>query len=113
MPPWVLQPFRDFLAYSEKVVQLLHISMSGIALLRQLPQLAEALLALDRHEASYDASKAEDVAEGTRRLNNAQEEAKLARQEVEAQFPLLHAQALIVLWGAFESLVSTLLANWI
>ncbi len=80
-PEWALDPFRRLLDHMQQAVQLLHLSIRGISVLRAMPQ---ALQALAKAEPPPDATSAQ------MRLDFAKETAELAQTEVDTGFPLLH-----------------------
>jgi hypothetical protein len=47
------------------------------------------------------------------RLKKAHDDAEFAQQELDAGFPLLHAQATVSLWGGLESLIRLFLVEWL
>jgi len=103
-PVWVEQLFRRFLDATEERDRLLHISMRGISAVTGMPQALKVLADIDQ--------KTTDE-ETRRRLDQAKQEAELAQQEIDRDFPLLHAQAAVSLWSALEGLVKTFLAKWL
>jgi hypothetical protein len=105
LPTWASQPFSDILDHTVKLDKILHISMHGISLLRGIPKTIEVL----RDTADED----EKDGYGEERLETARQEATLAQSEVDNGFPILHAQIIIALWSALESLVRTFLAAWL
>jgi len=105
IPLWASQPFNDILDHSEKLNEILHISMHGISLLRAIPNTIEVL--------RITAGEDEKEKYGEERLEQAKREAALAQSEVDNGFPILHAQTTISLWSSLESLVRTFLAAWL
>jgi len=73
-------------------------------MLRGIPKAVEALAKTgpDDESSTYE-----------KRLEQAKQEADMAQKEVDNGFPLLHAQAVVSLWGSLESLMSTFLARWL
>jgi len=103
-PDWALDPFERLLDHIQQAAQLLDLSMRGISVLRAMPQALQAIA---------KAEPPSDVADHQAQLDRAQQEADLAQSEVEAGFPLLHAQATISLWGDLENALRTFLATWL
>jgi hypothetical protein len=99
IPQWGSRPFYRFLEHLDELMTLLHLSMQGIAGLQGMPRLVELLARIDEPE------KPETSAGHVDRLRRANAAAEFARREVEKEFPLLHAQAAISLWGSLEELV--------
>jgi len=106
VPAWALQPFKDSLERLKEAQVILVLAVKGISGIRGVPKIIEVLAKVESGVGKLDD---EDI----KRLNLAKEEADLAQREVDKGFPLLHAQALISLWGILESLVHTFLANWL
>jgi len=102
-PQWATQPFKDFLEYTDRLLQLLHLSTKGISMVRGVPKAIEALAMVDDDDGS-------DV---QTRIETAKEEAELAQREVSEGFPLLHAQATIALRSALEATIRLFVARWL
>lgn len=105
-PEWSQQPFRGFLTYLQTETGLVHLAMSGIARLVHGEKLAEAL-----HGVAD--LMAWDPEESEKQLAAAKSEAALAKAEVDADFPLLHAHSLMAIWGALENLVTDVVRTWL
>jgi hypothetical protein len=106
VPAWALQPFEDSLERLNEAQVILVLAIKGISGIRGIPKLFKVVTKI-----RSKTGKLED--EDIQKLKLAKEEADLAQREVDKGFPLLHAQALISLWGILESLVHTFLANWL
>jgi hypothetical protein len=102
-PRWATQPFRELIDHTERLGQLLHLSMRGISMIRAVPKVIEALAQAEGH----------DGGEGRQRVQDAEREAELARREVSEGFPLLHAHTAIALWSALEAAVRLFMARWL
>jgi len=102
-PKWATQPFRDFIDQTERLGHLLHLSMSGISMLRGVPKIVQVLAKVeeDFSEEAHD------------RFENANKVAELAHIELNDGFPLLHAQTAIALWSALEATIRLFLARWL
>lgn len=102
-PKWATQPFRDFMDQTERLGHLLHLSMSGISMLRGVPKIVQVLAKVeeDFSEEAHD------------RFENAKKEAELAHREVNDGFPLLHAQTTIALWSALEAAIRLFIVRWL
>lgn len=103
-PSWVLEPFKWFLEETTQLDQLLGLSIRGISILQSMPKVVDAI----------------GIAEGIENEPNhkeqkkmAQEMAKLARNEVEENFPILHAHNLVAIWSLMEALIRTFVAEWV
>ena len=104
MSDWFVEPFNHYLAFLCEANRVLHLSMKGIA---QASQQVQLLKALDNH----DRLLAEE--DGTpyvqRDFEAAKEEADFAKQELDKDFPLLHAHTLVSVWSAMEALFEDVL----
>jgi hypothetical protein len=99
LPEWPNELFQPFLDRQELLSRVLHLSMSGITMLRAPVIAIEALGVNGPVEA--------------RRLEHAKAEWALAQKEIDSGFPLLHEQVTVSLWGSLESLVHDLVARWL
>ncbi|MCH7580782.1 MAG: hypothetical protein IIC91_00210 [Chloroflexi bacterium] len=120
LPGWAKVPFRGFRKNVIEIADVLHLACDGIAMLRARPQALEALAETD--EMLREAFQLENVDEEAAShgeeahedpLADARRQAHLAQEEVEKNFPLLHAQAVISLWGSLEALIKNFLGAWI
>jgi hypothetical protein len=102
-PSWATQPFKELVDRTERLGQLLHLSMKGISMIRAVPKMIEAI-------AKAEGGEGEDRQE---RKEMAEKEAELARREVSEGFPVLHAHATIALWSALESSVRLFVVRWL
>lgn len=103
-PKWAMKPFEWFLEESEQLDQLLRLSIVGISTLQAMPRIVDAI---------GSAEGIEDQPNHKEKKKRAQEMAKLARKEVEGNFPLLHAQNLVTIWSLMEALIRTFVSEWI
>jgi hypothetical protein len=95
---WVKDAFSEFSQHLQRVLDLLDITRKAISLLPGLPALVESLAKLHKNESAA-------------KLTRAQEEAALARHEIETDFPFLHSQAAVLLWSALEELTESVVAK--
>ncbi len=86
---------------TKNVVDLIEVAGAGISMLVGAPALVEALNKLD-HAPVEDLTRARHHEQ---REARAHEQAALAKREVEADFPLLHALGCAWLWTSLETLV--------
>jgi hypothetical protein len=102
LPEWIRSPFQEFLDHQNSLSRVLHLSMSGIAMLRGRHQALKVLAEIDGtvHERAID-------------LDAAAKEKELAETEVDNGFPLLHEQATVFLWGSLEFLILNVGAAWL
>lgn len=82
-------------------MHVIHLSRRSIAGMRAMPRLSKALAAVQ--------GKAQNEAEAQR----IQEDAELAKSEVEGEFPVLHTFAVVALWSWLEHAIKGLLAEHI
>jgi hypothetical protein len=95
--PWLV-PFKQFTTYADETVALVNLSINGLRRIIAWPDFLKAAFHLDDSDDS--------VAEANR-------QAELARPEVERDFPLLHAHALLGLWSGLEALVEDSAVAWL
>jgi hypothetical protein len=95
--------FTESFSHLEHLRDLLHLSMRGIRILCNQPQMIEAMQKVERLQGKSTIS--------SEQIARANAESQLAIAEVRNGFPLLHAQASISLWGTLESLVRSLLIS--
>jgi hypothetical protein len=105
-PNWSKEPFYRFFDYLETERRLLYLAANGIRGLVGQEKIAEAL-----HSVAHLTETPEEEAQS--RLETARQMAALAKTELDADFPLLHAHSLIGVWGALESLVGEVVRGWI
>lgn len=104
VPVEIRQPFNDLLSGLESILDVLHLSMRGIAGLRGVPELLRALEVLERE--SDDGNPSAEVLAAERMES-------LAQVEVETGFPLLHAQALTSMCSTIEDCFRNFVAAWL
>lgn len=95
-PAWAARPFRQFLAYAGESRRIMHMSETGIRMLRAVPKAVDALAVLLTKEESESQEHIDEV-------ERAAEIASFAEAECARGFPLLHAHHLVGLWGALEA----------
>ena len=100
---WALAPFRQFLDYVKELTRLVEMSSRGIVALTGIPYLAQSVVERG----------ATDIEEVRSLLTMGREQADFAQREADNDFPLLHAQALVSLWGGLESLIRFFLVEWL
>jgi hypothetical protein len=103
-PEWSMRPFEEFLSQTERLGELLDLSMRGISLLRGVPRIVEVIAKV---KSDLDDPKTKG------NLDRARREADLAQKEVDQGFPLLRAQAAIALWAALEACVRLFVVRWL
>jgi hypothetical protein len=104
-PAWSKEPFHRFLDYLTTEMRLVHLAADGIHQLVKMEGLAAAIYGVNVLETPQD--------EVDRHLALTRERAELAREEVEADFPLLHAHSLMGAWGALEALIEDVVRTWL
>lgn len=96
-PAWHL-PLLRYDEYANETLALVRLTMSGLSRIVWWPGFLK--------EAFYEPAESED-------LIRAEREASLAKSEVENDFPLVHAHALLGMWSALEALVEDVAAGWL
>jgi len=92
-------PLRVFIGQISELDRVLHLAMTGLQGVVAKPAAVEALYKVRKLVGK--GPKRDDVARSKR-------EARFAKRELDAGFPILHAQATVALWGALEVLVEDL-----
>src|SRR5258706_1188649 len=100
IPRYAAAPVQGFLDSWRSDFRLLHLSMRGIHVLTAMPGIFEALIP------SSDPTEVEKLNSD---LVEAKKEADFAENECKTGFPLLHAHALVGMWGALEAAIEDLL----
>lgn len=103
-PKWATAPFRRALDFTRELDRLLHMSMQGISMLRGVPQAMEVLAEVDQEGPE---------ARNPSALQDARLQAEFAQAEIHRGFPLLHAHAVISLYGAIEVLIEDVVVAWL
>jgi hypothetical protein len=103
VPAWVNQQFTEFIDRHERMQQVLHMSKTGISMLRAIPQALTVLA---------QAKEVDDV-KHKERLEKAHRERELAQREVDHDFPMLHEQTTIAMWSSLEAMVRSFVAQWL
>ncbi len=104
IPRYVANPLMAFVDYMDQNQRLLHLSIRGISGLRAMPNAIQVLKETDPAVyAEEEATRKEG--EYKRKLDRANAEAEFARKELDDDFPLLHAHALVGAWGALEAAI--------
>lgn len=103
-PKWSTQAFTEFIGYQERLMQVLDLSSLGINMVTTGPKV---IAAIAKAEGTTATTGYEDE------LATAESMAKLALFERNNGFPILHAQFVVSLWGALETLVLDVIADWI
>jgi hypothetical protein len=102
LPEWIRESFKRFLKDQEDLARILHLSIRGIVMLGRRHELLEILK--DSSAPTNDYLKS---------IEEAAQEAVVAQSELDEDFPILHQQATVAVWGALESLVRTFVAQWL
>jgi len=98
MPDWAKSTFRDFIEHADVLRTIVMLTTEGIGFLTAMPKLMRAL---------YEPEEIE------RTIRPSEVRATFAQREVNSEFPLVYAQAVIALWGALEDMIRTLIAEWL
>lgn len=103
-PDWATAPFQHFLDEAQRLQHVLRLSTNGISMIRGVPKVVEAL-----GKATDDLSGAEFK----RQKKSAREDAKLAKYEVDAGFPILFGWGTVGLWALLEATIRNFVAEWL
>lgn len=104
-PHWATVPFRNFIDDTHRLQHVVQLSARGISMLCARPKILEALVA---YKEDFP-----DLGDVKNQLEDAQQEAELAKHEVATDFPILHAWAVVALWAHLEALVRNFLSVWL
>jgi len=104
VPEWATQSFRWMFDQVGRLTQTLHLSINGVQAGRGAPE----VVALLREVKGCDPALHRPEA-----LENAQRTSDFATREIQEDFPVLHGQAVVVLWAYLEALVRQLVADCI
>jgi hypothetical protein len=107
MSDWFTKPFERFLAFVSEADKVLHLSIKGIAQASRQVQMLEALDNWDRVKA--ECNEIPYTPRTPKDFDSAKIEADFAKQEMEKDFPLLHAHTLVSVWSAMEALFEDVL----
>jgi hypothetical protein len=110
VPEWALKAFKEFQehhVYSERVMEL---SKAGLRLATGMPGIVTAIA---HAEEISIVAKSPNKAEFEKNLADAKSQAEFAQTEIDAGFPHLHSQAVIALWGSLETVIFSVLADWV
>lgn len=99
LPPWIGDYFRQAYDSHERLIRVIYVSRRGISGVTALPRLTRAIARVE--------GRAEDADE----LKAVEEQAELAKTEVEDDFPVLHSLATGAIWSWLEHLVKGLLVE--
>lgn len=102
-PEWAMQSFHEFNEYLHRLMQVVQLTIRGIS--RSGPDAIE--------QAAKIRVALGEPPETPLNLQAAQEAARVAQDELAKDFPLVHAQAIVLLWGALENLAETFVARLI
>jgi hypothetical protein len=101
-PHWAKPCFR-FANYAFQVEDLVTLTNRGINYLTSLPNTMEFVISIGPHR---------EQGMGESDLSRAKEVARLAESEITKDFPLLHAHAVIGIWGALEAMIEDVAVSW-
>lgn len=93
--------FSDYLVQTDRLIRL---TVDGASRLESLPRLLDELHPVNPDELPYAGQGA---------YTEVRKSAAFAKEEINADFPLLHAHALMGLWGALEAMVEDLAVSWL
>jgi hypothetical protein len=106
MTAWASAPFEQFLDYVCDENRILRTCKSGLIQTRDMVGFIKALSKYKVQEENIT------EIEATKMVNVAVRQSEFAQQEIEKNFPLLHAHALISHWSALEALIQNIMISW-
>jgi hypothetical protein len=102
-PEWAMQSFHEFNEYLHRLMQVVRLTIRGISLWG--PDAIKLAADIREHLG--------EPPETPSNLEAAEQTVKVAQEELAKDFPLVHAQAIVLVWGALENLTETFVARWI
>lgn len=106
MQSWAREPFSRLHNYLHETVRLCSLSAQGMYGLRGQVFAIEALYG---GEGPWSFTPEPD--EGKRAIEESRKLAELAKNEIDNDFPLLHAHAIVGVWGALEACIDDLIVS--
>lgn len=104
VPKWVADYFRSCLDANETLFRIIHLSQSGIGVIRAMPRAVKVIA---------DVEGSGDEPDTKRKIERAESEARLAQTEIATDFPVLHGLAVVASWSWLEHFVKGLAAIWL
>jgi hypothetical protein len=106
MQSWAQEPFSRLETYLYETIRLCRLSVQGIYALKGEIILTEVLYG---GEGPWSFTPEPD--EGKRAIEESKQLAELAQNEIDNEFPLLHAHAIVGIWGALEACIDDLIVS--
>lgn len=103
MPDWASALFSRYVKDMQRLRNLVELSERGIVMLHKVPDAVQVLVKYERDNSSTD----QDTLKHSKMI------AKLARREMKTGFTLLHSWAIVGMWAHLESVVRTLVQEWL
>ena len=103
-PKWSVQAFRDFLDHQDRLMKVLELSRHGIRVSTTTPEIIKFLA---------EGKGTESEPSVVKEIDRAKSMADFAQNEIDNDFPVLHSQAVVSLWGSLETLALTVVSDWI
>jgi hypothetical protein len=110
IPIYTHKPLMRFLEHQEVVFRLLHLCVTGMTALQELPDYMDMFIKAG-YQYRQDLPDAEAKSEYDRERTEFQQVAALANQEETRGFPLLYAHTLVSLWSALEFAIEDVLVG--
>ena len=104
---WARVPFDHFIQFVQETHRILLMSMRGISGLQAMPGLIRALAPVEA------CARDQQVESHNDDLEEATQMAAFAKAEAESGFPLVHAHAIVGMWGALEALIDEVVSCWL
>lgn len=102
------KPFHSCVAYIKEANRVLYLSVRGISQLSKSAELVRALANLDHVDEDGVLSE-----EAQKDVQAAYQIAELAQEEIDNDFPLLHAHTAVAIWTALETTFPRFAAEWL
>ncbi len=108
MKSLVSATFHRFHDHVHEIDRVLRLCIDGLMSVASSVPLVEALANLDKFEKDDFDSDA-----SARHVDSARRRAEFAQHEIDRGFPILHAHALVAIWGGLEAFVEDLVTVWL
>lgn len=103
---WVTKHFEWSIEKIQELDSLLHLTMMGLSGIKGYPRVLMVVTRVKEYLEESTGDEEKDIESATKN-------AKLAETEIQNEFPIAHAQAVVMLWAYLEATVGSFIAEWI
>jgi hypothetical protein len=104
LPDWITDHFEQSLKSIETLMRIVSVSERGIGVFRGMPGVIKVIAKV---------KDTEDTPATAKLIESAEKEARLAQQELDKDFPVLHGLAVVALWSWLENFVKGFVVLWL